>query len=255
MTIPGSRWLLLHGTPLTPAVWDDVACELRAAGALDVVVPRLTARVDDPRPQTTLARELVRTIGADGPPVHVVGHSFGGQVAIELALLAPELTASVAIVCSRDRPFPAFAAAAAALRDGEPVDPDQAIARWFTGAELAGDGPVVRYARDTIAAADVPVWAATLDAIATYDRSADTPSITAPTTLIAAGLDGVATPLAMTGLRERVPGSRLTVLADAAHLSPFTQPKALAAALATPPQRAVRQTRSLHQWARPAHRT
>jgi hypothetical protein len=29
---PGGRWLLLHGTPLTPQVWDGVAGHLRRYG-------------------------------------------------------------------------------------------------------------------------------------------------------------------------------------------------------------------------------
>ena len=72
----------------------------------------------------------------------VVGHSFGGQVAIDLALLAPQRIKTLTLVCSRDTPFSAFAAAVARLRHGDPVDTAAALGRWFTEPELDTGGPV-----------------------------------------------------------------------------------------------------------------
>ena len=58
------------------------------------------------------------------------------------------------LLCSRDTPFPAFAAAAAGLRSVAPVDAGAALSRWFTPAELDRDGPVIRYARRCLEQAD-----------------------------------------------------------------------------------------------------
>jgi pimeloyl-ACP methyl ester carboxylesterase len=67
----------------------------------------------------------------------VVGHSFGGQIALDFALLAPQRVQALTLICTRDTPFPAFAGAAARLRHGSPVDVAAALRRWFTAPELS----------------------------------------------------------------------------------------------------------------------
>jgi pimeloyl-ACP methyl ester carboxylesterase len=183
--------------------------------------------------QAVIAERLAAEL-ASTPPVHVIGHSFGGQVALDLALAAPELVHRVTIVCSRDTPYPAFAAAAEALRRGDPVNIDGALNRWFRPAELADDGPIVQYARGCLRTADRACWAAALDAIAQYDRSAATPNIQAPVTLLAAEFDQVSTPDAMAALANRLPRAQLHVLEGAAHMSPFLDPGRLAGLIRQP---------------------
>ena len=101
--------------------------------------------------------------------MHVVGHSFGGQVALDLALLAPARVRALTLICSRDTPFPAFAATAAALRRGDPVDPDAALGRC-SRRRTPRHSPVVRYAR-RCAAGRPPVVGSALEAW-TVDRVA-----------------------------------------------------------------------------------
>jgi pimeloyl-ACP methyl ester carboxylesterase len=71
-------------------------------------------------------------------------------------------------------------------------------------------------------------WAAALEAIAGYDRSDRVAAIGVPVMLIAAELDPVSTPAAMSALASRLPQASLTVLPGAAHMSPFIDPAALA---------------------------
>jgi pimeloyl-ACP methyl ester carboxylesterase len=213
-------WVLLHGTPMTPAVWDDVAVVLATAGP--VAAPDLSHRVGEPADQTSHAHRLLGELAGTGP-LHVVGHSFGGQVAIELAIAAPDRVRSLAIVCSRDTPFRAFAQAASTLRASPRIDPDPTLARWFTASQLRADGAVVRYARTCLLDADPVAWADDLDAIATYDRSDAVAHLTMPMTLIAAHDDRVATVAAMTALADRAADATLHVV-DGSHLSPFTDP-------------------------------
>ena len=132
------KWVLLHGTPLTPRVWDEVGAIL--AMSRPVVAPAL------PRPgtQAEIAGRVLASLEDTRAPLHVVGHSFGGQVAIEVALAAPLRLASLTILCSRATPFPAFAASAESLRRGDPLDLPGSLARWFLPDELAADGPIVR---------------------------------------------------------------------------------------------------------------
>ncbi len=226
MSVARDWWVLLHGTPLTPAVWEEVAACLRPRG--HVLFPAATPSGDAPDAAAELAARLVFELSGLPEPMHVVGHSFGGQVALDLALLAPHRVRALTLICSRDTPFPAFSAAAAALRRGDAVDSEAVLGRWFTAAERQAEGPVVRYARYCVEHADRRSWAAALEAIARYDRSDRVSALSVPVTLVAAELDQVSTPAAMSALAGRLPRANLTVLPGAAHMSPFTDPTALA---------------------------
>jgi pimeloyl-ACP methyl ester carboxylesterase len=83
-------------------------------------------------------------------------------------------------------------------------------------------------ARCCLQQADRWSWAAALEAIACYDRSDRVAAISVPVMLIAAELDQVSTPAAMSALAGRLPRASLVVLPGAAHISPFTDPAALA---------------------------
>ena len=225
MSRPEPRWLLLHGTPLTPQVWDGVARHLREYGS--VWSPDVSPAAGSRDTQAAMAAHLVSALGSSPERVHVVGHSFGGQIAIDVALLAPQRVQTLTVICSRDTPFEPFAAAAARLRNGDPVDAGAALGRWFTAPELGAGGPVVSYARHCLQQADRASWAAALDAIASYDRADRVGSIDIPCTLIAAEFDQVSTPAAMSALARRLPQATLRILAGAAHMTPFTDPARL----------------------------
>jgi pimeloyl-ACP methyl ester carboxylesterase len=217
-------WMLLHGTPLAPAIWGPAAEHLDGP----VAVPDCTVTPAGPNPQATTAARLAEGISGD---IDLVGHSFGGQTALELALLIPERVRSLTVLCSRDTPVPAFAAVAAAVRAGTGPTVEATLRRWFAPEELAAGGPVGDEVRAELATASVPDWAAALDAIARYDSSARTPGLRMPVTLVAAGGDAVSTPDAMRALQSRIPHADLIVHDAWHHLSPFLDPAALAALL------------------------
>jgi 3-oxoadipate enol-lactonase len=229
---PTSPWLLLHGTPLSPGVWDGFAScldsdEVVRRPDLRAMIPATSPGLQYEDLQYDVAVAVAERLPAT--PHHVVGHSFGGQVALELALLAPDLVAGLTLLCTRDSPYPPFAAAAAALRSGAPTDSSAALTRWFRPEELAADGPMVRYARRCLDEADPTAWAATLDAIAAYDRTDRVGTLGMPVAVIAAGHDRVSTPAAMADMAQRIPNATFQVLDEAAHMSPFVDPAALAA--------------------------
>jgi pimeloyl-ACP methyl ester carboxylesterase len=218
-------WLLLHGTPLTYEVWEDVRPTLETVHA--VVAPQLPRATAPTDVQAEIAGRVLGSIGELARRFHVVGHSFGGQVALELVLAAPERTASLTVLCSRATPFPTFSATAAALRDG-PVDVESSIRRWFLPGEVAADGRVVRYARQCLEHADRERWSDELDAIATFDRRVDLGSITVPTSIIASELDLVGTPTEMAAMAAAIPAARFEYVPNSSHMSQFTDPLALA---------------------------
>jgi pimeloyl-ACP methyl ester carboxylesterase len=210
------QWLLIHGTPLTPDVWSGVAGPLSELGV--VHCPSVAEAPHALDVQGALATQVLSQPG----DFHVVGHSFGGQIALDVCIQAPKRVKSLTVLCSRDTPFPAFAAAARNLRNGDPTDVDATLARWFRPDELRKNLPAVRYARSCLASVDPSQWATALEAIATYDRSDSVGNIQIPVTLVAAELDPVSTPEAMASLGQRLPDAQLHVLEGAAHMSPFT---------------------------------
>ena len=219
------RWLLLHGTPLTPAVWAPTAAELGDQAAL---IPDCSSVPPDDEPQRTIAQRLLHETEGD---FDVVGHSFGGQTALELALLAPERVRTLTVLCSRDTPVPAFTALAASVRAGNGPTAESTLARWFSASELEEESAAVRSARTILASASNENWARALDAIAGYDASERTPALPMPVVLIAAGHDGVSDPQAMSALARRIPHAMLSVEPEWFHMSPFVLPGALAARL------------------------
>lgn len=218
-------WLLLHGTPLSPAVWDGISEGLREVGP--VQYPDITPAREAIDVQADLAAQVLAALPDDGDRVDLVGHSFGGQVALEIALTYPERVRSLTLLCSRDTPFPPFAAAATRIRRGDAPDTEAAIQRWFRPAELAAGAPLVEFARSCLRDCDLSAWARALDAIATYDRRDRVHELDLPVTLVAAEFDEVSTPAVMADLASRIPGARLLVLPGAAHLSPFLRPAEL----------------------------
>ena len=94
---PGETILLVHGMPDSGAMWDSLAAALVAKGHR-VVVPDMlgygkTSKPADPKRYATEKivpdmLELILKLGL--PKCHVVGHDWGGYVAWELVINAPE---------------------------------------------------------------------------------------------------------------------------------------------------------------------
>lgn len=223
--------VLIHGTPLTPVAWDET---IRALGDRRIIAPDCT-RVPRENAQAELAAAIAEQVEGD---LDLVGHSFGGQIALELALLVPERVRTLTIMCSRDTPFAAFAETAEAVRDGRAPSIDATLARWFTPDELATGGPAIAATRAQLEAASTEDWAAALSAIAGYDRSAATPEIRIPTTVIGAGLDGVASPDAVTAMAARITGATVKIRTEWAHMSAFAHVDELAPLLESALRRA-----------------
>ncbi len=234
------RWVLLHGTPLSPQVWDAVRAHLTT----DAVAPDLTELIEQIpiSPPGCLQTEVAAAVLAALPDdeLVVVGYSFGGQVAIEVALLAPERLARLVIVCSRHTPFPAFADGARAVRTGRPADIGAGLRRWFTPQELAAEGAAVAYVRRQLQTAPLGPWAASLDAFATYDQTSTVGRIAVPASLFAAGRDEVSPPAVMAELAAALPHAGLEVVEGWAHMSPFVDPAAFATRLTRVVERANR---------------
>ncbi len=227
----------------TLRMWDEVAGEVaktyrvlrydtRGHGGSQVakLVGTTPARIDD------LATDLAALLTALSiGRCHLVGLSLGGMTGQALAAMAPDRVATLSLLATASRMTPLadiYAARAALVRtQGMAPIADAVMARWFTpdfGIREPARLAAVR--RDLLAIAPEG-YAQACDVIGGLDEQARSSSITCPT-LIIAGADDLATPVAMSQeMHERIQGSELIVLAQAAHLLAIEQAQAATTAV------------------------
>lgn len=160
---------------------------------------------------------LLDAVGEEGP-VHVLGWSFGGSVALAFALACPERVASLTLVCASARPLPSpsFAALGALLAAVRAAVEDETADRPDLRAHFAHGAPAALDQAQVLARLDLLEAAAALR----------------PPLLLVSGAADAALPRAHAeALRERVPGARHLELTGAGHLLPVTHPAELAAAV------------------------
>lgn len=171
---------------------------------------------------------------ADGPAHAVIGLSFGGMIAQELALARPDLVGRLGL-CGCTATFPDAIRpsirerAALAEREGMAAVADSTLARWFTEEFLArdaGNGVRARLLSD-----DVAGWATAWRAIAMHDAQARLESLSVPTLCLAGEKDVAAPPAAMHAMAKAIPQAGFAVLPAAPHMMHIETPAAFAAAL------------------------
>jgi 3-oxoadipate enol-lactonase len=160
---------------------------------------------------------------------HLGGLSLGGMVAMWVAANAPERVESLVLLCTSARlgPPQLWAQRAAAVREGGMrAVADAVLARWFTPAFATAHPDVVDWARGQLTSTSVDGYAGCCAAIETMDLEPALGAITAPT-LVLAGADDPATPPQHAHrIAAGVPGTRVVVVPDAAHLANVEQPEA-----------------------------
>jgi len=241
----GDAVLLLHGSASSRRMWQPLVARL--AGRYRVVAPDLVGygestpwRADlqatDYEVVATFAREL-------GGPLHVVGHSYGGALALRAALAGDGRVASLALVepaaflmLDRTADGAAFAEIeAVASRHLELVaagDLDAAAAHfmgyWVGAATWAGMAPETR-ARLT---ATMPKIASEFRLLFRDRERYDPRRVRVPTLLVR----GTRTTLAAKAVFERlaatVPNAGLAEVANAGHMLPVTHAERVNAAIA-----------------------
>jgi 3-oxoadipate enol-lactonase len=162
-----------------------------------------------------------------------LGLSLGGMAGMWLAATHPDRVARLALVCTSAYLPPAqgwLTRAATVRAHGMAAVLDAVSARWFTPA--FADTATVAATRAMMAGADPQGYAACCAAIAAMDLRPLLPRITAPTLVLAGAQDPATPPAHGAEIARAVPGARLVVLDNAAHLASIEQPAAVTALLA-----------------------
>jgi 3-oxoadipate enol-lactonase len=161
------------------------------------------------------------------PKVSVCGLSLGGAVGMALALAAPERVDRLVLCCTAARfgePEGWHERARIVRADGTGAIAERVLGRWFTERFREEQPAAVTGFREMLESVSSEGYAACCEAIARWDARDTLGAIRAPT-LVIAGAHDVATPPADAEyLSASIPGARLVVLPDAAHLANVEQP-------------------------------
>lgn len=176
----------------------------------------------------TLAR-FIGSLGLARP--HLVGNSFGGTLALELAIRHPTIARSLVPANSYAGWSGSFPQEVVATRLSQSL-PDlelpaeQVVAKWIPAfVTTAAPASAVEELGTIISDFDPDGMRVMIRALAEADLRQGLSGITLPTLLIWGGQD-VRSPISVgEDLRARIPGSRLVVIDGAGHLSQVEAPE------------------------------
>jgi 3-oxoadipate enol-lactonase len=162
------------------------------------------------------------------------GSSLGGATGLWLAVNAADRIERLVVACTSARfgePGPWHERAHLVRSEGLGAIADAQIGRWFTPRFVGEQPAVVSAFRARLLATPPEGYAAGCEAVAAWDFRAHIGEIEAAT-LVIAGADDPATPPDHGAfLAAGIPGARLVVLSDAAHLANVEQPAAFSDAV------------------------
>ncbi|MGL4240009.1 MAG: 3-oxoadipate enol-lactonase [Beijerinckiaceae bacterium] len=217
----------------THRMWDEIVAEL----AIDFRCIRYDTRghgksTHDGRAFSIadLADDAVALLDNLGlEAVHFAGLSLGGMTGQALAIRYPDRLKSLTLMATSAF-MPTQTAwndrAALVRREGTAAIIEATLQRWFTPPFIAAGSAALRRVRDEFVAIDREGYAACCEAIGAMDLRSELSKIKAPTSIIA-GRDDPATPVAMMEeIAAAIPGARLAVMPEAAHLLAVEQPAA-----------------------------
>lgn len=227
--------VLLHGIGGRASSCGPLATRLAAAG-LHSWCPDAPGygRSLDPHPGLDLVDEITELVEAVSPdrPVVLLGTSWGGVIAMSLALRRPDLVAAL-IVADSTRGSGTSPERAAAMRSRAGVLADRgpaAVAAERAGALTAPDADpsVTAEVRRTMSAVRLPGFTVAAEFMATTDLDAALSSIAAPTLVLVGEHDTITGVDESRLLAERIPGAGFRIVPDAGHVAIQEHPGAVA---------------------------
>jgi pimeloyl-ACP methyl ester carboxylesterase len=234
---PGRGWpiVFLHGYPLNHGMWEPqfAALSERNQGFL-LDLPGFGRARDQPVPDTFkgFVAEVGRRVEAILPsPAVIVGHSFGGYLALGLYQARPDLFAALVLADTRsdpDTPAAKQQRLGTALRlenPGERLDTDEVVRGLLAPGTWKAGGGVVARVREMVEEAPTPSVIASLRAIADRpDLGPVLSTIRRPTLVLWGTEDQLIPPAQSEGLVHRIAGSRGVPIEGAGHLPSLEAP-------------------------------
>jgi pimeloyl-ACP methyl ester carboxylesterase len=231
--------LFLHGLGMTRTGWDAQLADLGdrwRCVAWDM--PGYGASPPLERLSIAAAADAAAGLVADlGGPVHVVGLSMGGMVALELALRHPDAVRSLAL-CDTSPAFgldgtdPEAWRAARLAHLGEGVRVEDFAETVLRGVMAPDAEPeAVALAVASMLRVPIPGLRQAIAALPDHDARARLGRIAAPTLVVVGELDEETPPAYAEALAAGIPGARLEVIPGAGHYTPLEAPAVLNALL------------------------
>ena len=229
----GDPVLLLHGVGLRAEAWNaqiDALSQHHTVIAPDMPGHGETSRFDF---EPDLSDFTDRLVDALETPVHIVGHSMGAMIALDLAAEFPGLVSSVtALNAIFQRPPKAanITKIRAAGLDGLTVgDPAPTLERWFGGTA----SPQRQACQDWLTSVDPEGYGHAYGVFAAEDGP--TPDalgrITCPALFMTGADEPNSTPAMSRAMAEIAPKGDAIIVDGAAHMMPMTHSGAVNAAL------------------------
>ena len=238
----GAPWLVFsHSLACNVRMWDGEVASLQDRYrilAFDTRGHGASAAPKGPYTLEMLADDLfalLKSLKIEG--AHFCGLSMGGMIGQTFALKYPGVLASL-VLCDTTSRYPAEAAAMWQERirtaESQGLAPlvQPTLERWFTPQFREKRKDEVRKVAAQIEKTPVDGYVGCCHAIPKINVTARLKEIKCPA-LVICGADDPATPPAMAReIAENLPGAKLELIAQAAHLSNIEQPEAFSRALA-----------------------
>lgn len=171
---------------------------------------------------------LLDSLGID--KAAYVGLSLGGAVGQWLAINAPERISSLALLCTAAQfpPPESWLERAELVRaEGTGAFAETAMGRWFTEGFRERHPEQIQQWMSMVKGVPDEGYAGCCEALATYDVRQQLGTIAAPTLALAGADDPSTGPDDLRFIADRIPGARLEVVDDAAHLANVEQADAV----------------------------
>lgn len=236
---PGSAVVLLHGFPLSRAMWVE---QLSAIGSIyRVIAPDLRGHGESPAPEGAytmdeMADDVVELLDAlsISQPIVLGGLSMGGYVALSLVVRYPDRVRGLMLFDTRagaDTPEAAqnreASARAVLAKDSAKDVVDSMIPKLFAPMTLEQRPARVEPLR-AVMERNTPrgVAGALLGMAIRPDRRADLPGIRVPTLVMVGEHDVITPPAEAKALAAAIPNAQLEVIPESAHMAPYENPAA-----------------------------
>jgi 3-oxoadipate enol-lactonase len=233
----GPPVVLLHGYPLTHAMWQpqlDGLAEDRRIILMDLPGYGLAEEWTVPTSLAGFSEAVSKTLATElsGPAV-IIGHSFGGYVALQMYRDHPELFAGLVLTNTRseaDSPEARAARMATIERLQDPtehLDADTVAQSLIAPQTWARRDPIVDLVRAMVGSARSGTVAATLHAIADRpDLTPVLPTLRVPTLVIWGEADQLIPPAQTRAMVDRIPHGMGMGIPYAGHLPSLESPEA-----------------------------